>query len=85
MLIINEPRKNRCSEDKLTHLKHLGVNINGTVEEMEQIIINNGFGLPSVDGENFGFTLNYKYIRICIHYVDALAEELVLLKTLNLI
>jgi len=85
MNIQTEPPPRRCSEDRLERLKKLGFKTNGYIKELEEIIFINGFGLPGYENDYFGFTINYKYMRFCLTYTDALAEELILLKELKLI
>jgi len=75
-----------CTSDRLKRLKKAGFDTTGYDRDMESILKSKGFGLPSLtdDGE-FGFTVNHKYIRICLNRADALAEEIILLHKLKLL
>lgn len=68
-----------CTPERLEHLNKAGVKTNGSISELEEIIVKNGFKLPGEVKDGFGFILNKKFTRIYINYVDAMAEEIILL------
>ncbi len=74
-----------CRKELQSEMKQLGIKTSGSDTNMEKILKRHGFGLPSQEGEYFGFILNKKYIYCCFNYSDALANELILLKKLNMI
>lgn len=84
------PRR-RCTKERLLKLKEYDIKTTGYDRDMERIILSYGYGLPSlvndeesVVQEQYGFRLK-EYVRITLNYSDALAEELILLKELNLL
>lgn len=89
-LIIKEYKPRQCCTDKLLKkVRALGFDTDGYVRSMEEILKSNGFGLPKEyfedDSQYFHFMINYKWIRFYLNYADALAEEIILLKELNLL
>jgi len=79
-----------CTDERLNKLKKYNIETTGYDRDMERIIKNYGYGLPTkasketdVD-ECYGFKLK-QYVRITLNYADCLAEELLLLKELNLL
>ena len=95
----------QCSPGRMERMKELGIKTSGMDKDMERLIKNAGYGLPSKNvkhipelpegsnepvptpRENYGFIFrnHQAYTRITLTYVDALAEELILLKELELI
>ena len=73
-----------CDQKYFRKLRNLGFNTDGYIASLEKILTDNGFGLPTPCNGGFGFLVNYKYIKIYIHYVDALACEIIFLKELKL-
>lgn len=65
-----------CTDDRLKKLRTLGIDTDGYVYSLEQILTAKGFGLPSTDGECWGFTVNHKYSYIFINQADCLAEAI---------
>lgn len=70
-----------CTDDRLKILRTLGYKTNGYSTELEEIIKNLGFNLPTqgVDDYNeirFGFR-HKGYLAEYLNYADALAEELI--------
>jgi hypothetical protein len=84
--ITEEPIRRKCSDELIEILKSVGISTSGEHDDLKSIIISNGFGLPSVYDDNyFGFVLEWKWVRLCFNYCDCMAEEVLLLKKLNLI
>lgn len=73
-----------CSFERLERLKQAGIKTDGYINELKQIIENNGNGLPTAHEGAFGFILQ-SYTVICLELVDAMAEEILLLHKLNLL
>jgi len=74
-----------CLEWRRKELRALGVETTGYDRDMERILTENGFGLPTLqDDGTYGFRCG-NYTRIALTYVDSLADELILLKTLKMI
>jgi len=84
-IVTQNPIRRSCRKELHIKLKDLGVKTSGSDTHMESIIKKAGFGLPSVHGEQFGFILYGKWVRLCFNYADCLAEELILLKKLDLL
>ena len=74
-----------CSPHRLSKLIRYGYKTNGSDVELQNIITSAGFGLPGFEKGYFAFMVNYQYIRVLLTYVDALAEEIILLHELNMI
>lgn len=74
-----------CSPHRLSKLIEYGFKTNGADVELQTIITSAGFGLPGFENGYFAFMVNYHYIRFLLTYVDALAEEIILLYELNMI
>lgn len=73
-----------CSQERIDKLNSIGIHTNGHIDQLKELVVKNGFNLPSEDNECFGFVLiNHKtkktYTRICLNLVDAMAEEILLL------
>ncbi len=71
--------KEFCRPELILKLKEAGFKTDGSISELEEILNKNGFKLPGETNGGFGFILNKKFTRIFIHYVDALAGEILLL------
>ena len=90
MLKVREYKPRQCCTDKLLkELRALDFKTDGYIRSLEEILKSKGFGLPveliDEDGEQyFHFMVNYKWIRYYLNYADALANEIILLKELNL-
>jgi len=74
-----------CLPHRLAKLIEYGYKTNGSDVELQTIITSAGFGLPGFENGYFAFMINYHYIRVLLTYVDALAEEIILLHELNMI
>lgn len=83
--VTNTPIRRSCRKELHDKLKDLGVKTSGSDTHLESIITKAGYKLPSAHGEHFGFVLYGKWVRLCFNYADCLAEELILLKQLNLL
>lgn len=57
----------------------------GGILSLEAILTGNGFGLPIWTEDGYHFTVLHKYMHFDIHYVDCLAEEILLLHRLKLL
>ena len=56
-----------------------------TTDIVTEILTSKGFKLPKPLKGSYFFTVQWKYFRSCLNYVDALAEEIILLRYLELI
>ena len=74
-----------CEDWRLKRLRQEGFHTNGYERSMERILTEKGFGLPDESDEGFGFTVNRKYTRVYLNYADALAEEILFLRKLDMI
>ena len=74
-----------CEDWRLKRLRKEGFHTNGYERSMERILTEKGFGLPDESNEGFGFTVNRKYTRVYLNYADALAEEILFLRKLDMI
>jgi hypothetical protein len=81
-----EPRS-ICEDFLLKKLLAANFKTDGYTRSMESILKKKGFGLPvwSDEPEGFGFTINNRYTRYYLNYADALANEILLLRDLNMI
>ena len=77
--------KEFCTPERLKLLKEAGFKTDGSISELEQIIVKNDFKLPGEVKDGFGFILNKKFTRIYIHYVDACAELILMLVEFGMI
>jgi len=84
--ISHTPIRRSCRKDLHNKLRQLRVKTSGSDTNLESIITKAGFGLPKqYDKDYYGFVLQGKWVRLCFNYADCLAEELILLKKLNLL
>jgi hypothetical protein len=79
-----------CSPTLLQKLKEAGIETDGSIVQMEEIIRQNGYNLPGKDGEHFGFIFHPKklkqtYTRLYLTYPSALAEEILMLKRFKML
>jgi hypothetical protein len=74
-----------CTDDRLKQLREAGFETLGYEKGLEDILTEKGFGLPVKDEEYYTFMVNHKYMRFYFNYADCLAEEILLLRKLNLI
>lgn len=74
-----------CTFERLERLKQAGFETDGHIDYLKQIIRENGYSLPSQEGEHFGFVFNQKYTRLYLNRVDAMAEEILMLKEFGMI
>ncbi len=73
-----------CSHTLLQKLKEAGIETDGSIVQMEEIIRHNDYNLPGKDGEHFVFVfhptgLKISYTRLYLTYPSALAEEILML------
>ena len=81
----NIPRK-ICDDNRHKKLRKAGFDTDGYVNSLEEILTLKDFGLPSVDIKgNWGFSINYKYVRVAFNYADCLADEILLLRELGML
>ena len=76
-----------CTPELLAQIKALGFGLNeGCTTSLERILLSKGFRLPIyIEDWGYHFMVNYKYMRFYLNYVDALAEEILLLNQLELL
>lgn len=74
-----------CTFERLERLKQAGFTTNGNIDQLKEIIKESGYPLPSQEGEHYGFVFNQKYTRLYINRVDAMAEEILMLKEFGMI
>lgn len=73
-----------CSQERIDKLNSIGFTTTGYIDQLQELVVKNGFNLPSEDNECFGFVLHgtrskKTYTRIYLNFVDAMAEEILLL------
>ncbi len=74
-----------CTFERLEKLKQAGFETDGHIDQLKAIIVDNGYPLPSQEGEHYGFVFNQKYTRLYLTLVDACAEEILMLKEFRMI
>ena len=74
-----------CTFERLEKLKQAGFETDGHIDQLKQIIVDSGYPLPSHEGEHYGFVFNQKYTRLYLTLVDAMAEEILMLKEFKMI
>lgn len=73
-----------CRQEYTDKLNSIGFTTTGYIDQLQELVVKNGFNLPSEDNECFGFVLHgtrskKTYTRIYLNFVDAMAEEILLL------
>ena len=81
----HKPERKSCTDRLLKLLRKEGFKTSGSMYTLERILTSKGFGLPVKYNEHFVFTVKGKYTRMYLNYVDALANEILLLRELKLI
>lgn len=74
-----------CTFERLERLHEAGFDTEGYIEHLKEIITQAGYPLPSQEGEHYGFVFNQKYTRLYLTLVDAMAEEILMLKQFKMI
>lgn len=74
-----------CTFERLERLKQAGFDTDGHIDQLRDIIVKNGYPLPSQEGEHYGFIFMQKYTRLYLTRVDAFAELILMLKEYKMI
>ena len=69
--------------ERIERLKHAGIDTDGQIDQLKQIMLKNALKLPQKENEGFRFELqdenNKRYIFIYQTEVDAIAEKILIL------
>ena len=68
-----------CAYELIERLKEAGIKTDGHIDQLIEIITENGFKLPSEHEGRYGFIFLKKYTMIYINFVDACANEILML------
>jgi len=80
--------------ERIERLKQAGFETDGHIDQLREIITQNGYPLPSQEGEHFGFVFRtpFKdgekqqvYTRLYLTRVDSFAELILMLKKFKMI
>ena len=74
-----------CTFERLERLKQAGFDTDGHIDQLRDIIVKNGYPLPSQEGEHYGFIFMQKKKKKKKKRVDAFAELILMLKEYKMI
>ena len=74
-----------CAYELIERLKQAGIKTDGHIDQLIEIITGNGFKLPGEVKEGYGFIFLKKYTMIYINFVDACANEILMLHEFGMI